>query len=888
MQVKDRFLELCIKGMQKRGVYNNEIYKKRLKEEIKEIKAQNEYGYFVDLADKGNRFSKNENNLLVAYLLGLVEDIDIEKPPGYTYGEYPDLDVDYLFEVREYLKKEWAPKTFGEDNVCYVGNYTTFKIKSALIDMARIHGYDRDEILSVTKDLIEKDEDGKELNWEGFLEHNPKLKDYADKYPDVAEAARKLSNRNRGRGTHAGGLIISKSRIDELVPIVIDDEGNHVSAWPEGLASQDLQPVGLIKFDLLVITNLLQIAKACKLIQERYGLESINALPGQRNWSDTSYLEDKKALALASQGRLKGVFQFDSSGIQSLVKSAGISCFDDLVAVTALYRPGPMGAGMHESWAKRKRGIEEYAIHPVLQPILGNTYGVLCYQEQVMKVLNAVGDIPLKDCEVVRKAISKKKASIFQKYKDDFVLNGQKILGWTQEQVEDLWGQIETFAGYGFNLSHAVCYTYISSRLLWLKAHYPLEFFAAILSCIKNEDKIKDYKRDAVSFGVKVNKVDLNKSKDNFSIVDNEIYMGFSNIKGIGDEVVKRIVENQPYRDLGDFLEKFGTDAKVLKPLIGLRLFGDKPVEIYEYFDFYKKLQTKEILRQKRFEKSKEKYLSDVGGNQLLLDKGLELNKKEWIEWYNDSYPISKGELDIEYVKYKDTLIQEAEIRGAEILKAELNREQWESWYKKQIPHEMYKIVKRYVNSSIKNEEKSKEDFKDKLGEFSPTGKIDEKIQSLFEADVVEAEFEYYGFGWTHVLEKSPDFDPERTFEIFNDDTILTTSVDVHVIEKPVEKLSKKGNPYYTVMVEDSNFRSERITFWKEDYERFSDELNVWYGDERSERGNFLKMRVTKPQNGFMSFTFDSPPRQIRWKVIPNDKNQDARIIVMNREKICK
>ena len=238
--MQEKLLELCIDGMRQKDLYDQEIYRERLKEELQEIDNQAEYEYFVELKEKEIKYPKNEHNLLIPYLLGIVEEFDIDESPAYMHGEFPDIDVDYISVVRDYLKNEWAPKTFGAEKVCNIGNYTTFGIKSSLIDMARVHGHDRDEILSLTTKLGLKDDDGAALTWDKALELHDDLREYCEKHPDVADTAKRLLHRVRGTGVHAGGLIISKSSIDKLVPLIRGKDGAPTSAWTEGLHSQDL------------------------------------------------------------------------------------------------------------------------------------------------------------------------------------------------------------------------------------------------------------------------------------------------------------------------------------------------------------------------------------------------------------------------------------------------------------------------------------------------------------------------------------------------------------------------------------------------------------------------------------------------------------------------
>jgi DNA polymerase-3 subunit alpha len=458
MNEREQLLRLCIKGLETKQLLSG-TYKDRLKLELKEIDQQGDHEYFLKLVEKKSKFAQNENNLLIPFLLDLVDNVDLDTPPAYAQGEYPDIDTDYLPEIRDYLKNDWAPKKFGREFVCSISTYGTLGIKSVMLDVAKVHDLPRDEVLIITKQIQDKDDDGNLIEWDKAQQMYPAFKEYCTNHPEVAEAAQVLIDRRKSAGVHAGGLIISSKPLSDFVPLEVrsvnkdNKYGVIVAAWTEGQATQDLQPVGLVKFDLLVVDGLKQIALSTQLIKDRHNLQNLYALPGKRNWSDTSYLRDTDALNMASKGDLVCIFQFGSEGIRKLAKQGGIDSFQDLVALNALYRPGPMGAGMHETFVKRKTGKERYTLHPLLEPILSKTYGVMCFQEDVMKILNVVGNIPLIHCEKVRKAISKKKIEQFAKYKDMFVINGQKNLNYSQDQVESLWSQIESFADYGFNLS---------------------------------------------------------------------------------------------------------------------------------------------------------------------------------------------------------------------------------------------------------------------------------------------------------------------------------------------------------------------------------------------------------------------------------------------------
>ena len=833
------------------GNYDDK-HRSRLTEELKEISVQMEHEYFVDLYNKKCHFKTNENNLFIVKLLGLVDDFNIEENAKFVIGEFPDVDTDFLPEVRDYIKNVWAPKEFGPSCVCSIGNYTTFGIKSSLIDMAKVFNKSRNEILDLTTKIGLKDDDGKQLTWEKALEIYPLLKKYCDENPDVADASRRLLNRNRGMGMHAAGLIIANRPIDNLVPMVRGKDGVPSSAFVEGLHGTTLGPLGLIKIDALSLISLKQIAKCTKLIKERHNLTAICAKPGKADWSDVdAFLYDEKALKLANEGKLKCIFQFDSDGIRELTQRGGVESFEDVPAYSAIYRPGPLNTGMDKTYTERKKGRESYSLHPLLKPILGYTYGVMVFQEQIMQILRVVGDIPDMHCEIIRKAISKKKSKVFSKYKDKFIKVGQVKLGWTEQQVKDLWDQVEAFSDYGFNKSHSYAYAYVSMKLLRLKAHYPLEFFSATLNCEDNEDKIKEYKYEIESIGLPLEKLDLNKSKVRFEIFDDKIYIGFSNVKGIGDEVGKKIVAGQPYSSFEDFLQRFGTEAKVLTPLIALRTFPDEtPEKLYEYYEYYKDQLKKIVDSDKRYIKSQEEKTSKL----LTLLSEYEITHESLMKLLEEF-------LDFDESKFYEKLGDLAVI----------------PIYKQK---EIFDIAKKYKRSYLNK--KAKVSNITSLKDYKFTNEVFPDIDFLLTGPVQMAEERYYGYSWVHLITSCPDYKGERTFTDFdNDKNAYVRMCEVQVIEQPKRKKSAKGTVYWLVRVEDANNRMETIQFWDDDYSRFKEELEFWEGD--TYKGNFLKIRLKKPEPPWKNYQFDAPLKQFRWRDLPKDKKDDARIIVMAR-----
>ena len=875
MDNKELLIKICNDRLAEKNLLHDKSYKKRLNWEIKEIFAKNKEDYFLDLYNREVKFATNENNLLVANLLGLVSDHSIVDEPNCKYGEFPDIDIDYIPIVRDYLKTIWSIKEFGAEFVCNISNYTTFGLKSALIDMVRVHGESREEILSITKNLDAKDDEGKALIWDAAMRLYPNLKKYCEDHPKIADAAKRLINRNRGMGLHAGGLIIANQPLSDLVPLVKRKDDPQASAWVEGLHGQDLGPVGLVKFDLLVISNLLQIARCCHLVKTRHNLEGICNRPGDSDWSDVlAWRNDRTALSMANSGDMKCIFQFDSEGMRALVKAGGVNRFEDLMAYASIFRPGPLGCSMDKRYIERKHGREKYHVHPIIQPIVEKTYGVLCYQEQIMKILHVVGQIPLSDCEAVRKAISKKKLEGFIKYKDAFVNNGMKTLQCSQAEIEIMWQQIEAFSEYGFNMSHCCAYTYVSAWMLYLKAHFPHEFYTSILSCETLSDKIKDYKMEAKIHGVDMERVNINKSGVYFELNGEKIIYGLSNIKGIGENPAKRIVENQPYKSFEDFLERFGTDSSVIKPLLGLRCFQERdPATLWKFSQFYKDFIKKTEDKKKRYVSA----MSNFEINFKLLAPGEDCKLSD----------LENNPFDAEYwkVRYENKEVDvEKEIRckegeeGAYVKYDKMGQLIENNFYKKVIVKKnCWNLLKDLWNKRLK-----------KIRDFSSINKVkpnlynfdinycavDKKLEQEF-GDVVACEEKYYGFAWIHELEKSTDYVGNLTFEILKNSINVSAGPVELQVKKVTKSKSKKGTEYHQIVAEDVTGQQNRIYIWQDDWALWSEEFTV---------GNLLRVRLQPPSGGFNTFMMENNYVGFnRWKKKYPNKKDDPRVVVMQR-----
>lgn len=866
---------ICRNEFVNRGL--EESLKPRLEEELREVLAQGEEDYLLDLHRRGVKFAINENNLLVVYLLGLVDNFDTANTPLYKNGDHPDVDMDFLREIQSYLKNDWAPKTFGEENVCSIGTYGTLGIKQALKDVTRVYGVPRDEIEIICKNIPDKDDDGEELVWEKALEICPDLKDYCSRYPDIAEAVQILIHRRKSGGVHAGGLIISSKPIADFVPLEVrsvkkDNKfGIIASAWGEGMHSQDLGAVGLVKFDLLVVDDLWQIAIACNLIKERHGVEHICAKPRQRNWSDTSYLNNPLALEIANRGDTKCIFQLGSEGMRQMIsgkKGGGVTSFEDIVAYTSLYRPGCMSVDMHTAYCKRKRGDEKYTLHPLIRPILKSTYGVMVYQEQIMKMLNVIGGIPDQLCELVRKAISKKKVSEFVKYELMFLKNAQVNLGVDEEYAMNLWDQIVSFAGYGFNRSHAVAYSYISARQLWLMAHYKLEFYTAKLMCEKDFAKIKEIKIDASMHGIEVAPIHINKSKASFSIEKDDdgkekIFYGFSNLQYVGEAPARRVIEGQPYASFEDFLQRFGSDGATIKALVSLNAFREENrLKLFQFAELWKDWHKKQGSSKKRFGESLVRY--DDGLMTLLAE-------------YKDI--VLKSDTPADYDKMRSFTEEAYELWEKHF--SNIEEEEFYN-YKGEVRSRTITVLKKFHNTRRKRDncisgratkDKDAEDGAPTLAGFEPHRsriKLDPEVEKLMTVDAGIAEKTYYGYQWVHTLEKSEDY------EGYTVDKFMADQKEVGCLEVMLQRVeslkSKKSDTYYYVLhVEDANGREILITMWGDDHERFKEDLKP---------DNLLKIRVKPPEGRWSKWTFETVPRNLR-RSLSRNKDDDLRFYVM-------
>jgi len=582
----------CRKGLEKRlkkiPPEKHEEYKKRLEYEIDIIKKMKFPGYMLIVWDFINYAKDPSRHLrptgykipvgpgrgsaagsLVAYALEITN-IDPLKY-GLLFERFlnpervsmPDIDVDFCQERRDEVI-EYVQKKYGLENVAQVVTFGSLLAKGVLRDVARIFGIDystADKFVKLIPDQL-----GITLKKAKELENKiVEIINEEPVYERLYSFGESLEGLKRNTGKHAAGVVISDEPLWKKSPIYKQDEHDEFHTTQYSL--NYLEPVDLIKFDFLGLKTLTVIDRAIKNIKTNKNID-VNI--------DELSLDDKNVFKLIQSGKTLGMFQIESEGMRDLAKRLKPTSFEDIIAMLALYRPGPMDSGMLDDYIERKHGRKPISyfydeFEKVLKPILEPTYGVIVYQEQVMQIVQAVGGFSLGESDIIRRAMGKKKKDIMAKYAEEFAQRAQKQ-GFSYENAKALFELIEKFAGYGFNKSHSAAYAMITYQSAWLKNYYPTEFLSALLSYeADNTEKIARYIEEAKSLGIEVMPPDVQKSNAQFTPIENKILFGLSAIKGVGSKAIESIIENRPFKDLEDFILKIDTgkvNKKVLEQLI--------------------------------------------------------------------------------------------------------------------------------------------------------------------------------------------------------------------------------------------------------------------------------------------------------------------------------
>jgi len=473
----------------------------------------------------------------------------------------PDIDVDFCIERRNEVIEYVAAK-YGQAHVAQIVTFGTMAARGAIRDVGRVLRIPLSEVDKIAKMIpfvpgvtIEK-----------ALETVKEFKALYDKDEVVRhliETAKKLEGLSRHASVHAAGVVISEKPMTDYVPLQKIDENVIVTQYPMG----DLEKMGLLKMDFLGLRNLTMIAHAINIIKRRHNIEiDLNNLP----------LDDIKTYQLLMRGETIGVFQLEGRGMRSLIKDLRPSTFEEVIALLALFRPGPLESGMVEDYVKRKhKQIPVKYLLPELQPILHETYGVILYQEQVMQIASKVAGFSLGQADILRRAMGKKKDKEMQQQKETFVQGAEKR-GVSKHKATELFNLCAKFAGYGFNKSHSAAYGVISYQTAYLKANYTVEFMAALLTSVTgNTDKITLYANECRRLNIKILGPDINESYRGFTVTNEGIRFGISAIKNVGVAAIDTIVEAKKnggsFTSFSDFCQRIDSRAcnkKVIESLI--------------------------------------------------------------------------------------------------------------------------------------------------------------------------------------------------------------------------------------------------------------------------------------------------------------------------------
>ena len=556
--------------------HRTEVERERLEYELKVIFQTGFSGYFLIVSDFC-RFAR-ENGVavgpgrgsaaasMVAYLLGITSveplrhDLLFERFLNPERISMPDIDIDFDPEGRERVIR-YVTQKYGADKVCQIITFGTMGAKAAIRDGGRVLAIPLARVDKVAK-AIPADPG---MTLEKALSVSPDLVRLIEEDEEIKRLynlARSLEGMTRHASTHAAGIVISKEPLVSYLPLQRTSEDFVMTQFP----MKAVEEIGLLKMDFLGLRNLTILQEAVQRIEETRGLKlDLLTLP----------LDDPHTYKLLASGNSTGIFQLESGGMRAILKDLKPTCFDDIIAVVALYRPGPME--QIPEFIRRKLGGNITYLHPKLEPILKSTYGIIVYQEQVMQIARDLAGYSLGRADLLRRAMGKKKREIMEEERQNFiqglqdedgkwVIPGALQLGLNRHDAEEIFDLMAKFAEYGFNKGHATAYAVISYQTAYLKANYPLEFMAALLSTVMgSSDKISFYVQDAKLCGIQVLPPDVQYSQDGFSIEEQAIRFGLGAIRNVGVNVVEKILEarqNDPFKSLDDFCRR--VDHKVL------------------------------------------------------------------------------------------------------------------------------------------------------------------------------------------------------------------------------------------------------------------------------------------------------------------------------------
>ncbi|MCD6281669.1 MAG: DNA polymerase III subunit alpha [Deltaproteobacteria bacterium] len=643
-------------------------YSERLEDELNIIKSMGFPGYFLIVADYIN-YAKTHGipvgpgrgsaaGSLVAYALGIT-DIDpirwgllFERFLNPERKSMPDIDVDFCQERRDEVI-EYVKNKYGYQ---YVGQITTFgnmKAKAVIRDVGRVLGISYSEVDKIAK-LVPDDP---KITIDKALELEPRLREMVDTNPVVAELtdiARSLEGLSRHASVHAGGVVISdRFPLTDHVPVYLDKKGMLISQYDK----DSIEKVGLIKFDLLGLKTLTVIHKTLEILKSRGETLDLSNLP----------LDDPLTYKLMGDGDTAGVFQLESHGMKQMLMQLKPEKFEDVIAAVALYRPGPMD--LIPSYIDRKHGKEkiEY-LHPMLEPILKETYGIIIYQEQVMQIAQVMAGYSLGKADLLRRAMGKKKVREMDNQREDFI-KGAKHKGVSEDLASQIFSLMAKFAGYGFNKSHAAAYALVAYQTAYLKAHYFNEFMAANLTLdLGNKDKKIRYLAECRVKGIEILNPDINESKWEFVTTTDGIRFGLGAIKHVGKGAVDMIVNERskrgPFKDFQDFIHRINTtkvNKRIIESLIKTGCFDQISPNRRSLMEVLDDLMDN-VQKSARNRYNGQKTLFDIEG--MLDDKTMYTEIPEIPDWSETEKLQMERELTEVYIsshplqRYKDVMKQ--------------------------------------------------------------------------------------------------------------------------------------------------------------------------------------------------------------------------------------
>jgi DNA polymerase-3 subunit alpha len=555
------------------------VYRDRLAFELRVIKDMGFAGYFLIVADfigyaksKGIPVGPGRGSAagcLTAFCLKIT-DVDpiryqllFERFLNPGRKSMPDIDVDFCFERRDEVIR-YIKEKYGADKVAQIITFGTLKGKQAIKDVGRVLEFSYGDTDRIAK-LYPAPKQGKDFPLEAALEMEPRLRELrerGEKEKKLFDYAFKLEGLLRHASKHAAGIVISPTPLVDHLPLFVDKEGNVLTQY----AGPDVDAIGLIKFDFLGLKTLTLLDNTVERIRKNRGVEvDLSALP----------LDDRKTYQTLARGDTVGVFQMEGSGIRKLITQLKPSCFEDIIAVIALFRPGPLDSGAAEQFIRRKHGREPITYpHPLLEPVLRETYGVTIYQEQVMQIAQVLAGYSLEDADNLRRAMGKKKKEVMQEERAKF-LKGAAKNKLSDKLAGEIFDAMETFAAYGFNKSHAAAYAFVSFQTAYLKTHFPQEFMAALMS-LEMGDVNKTYKNIAECRlqNIPVLPPDVNESDEDFTVRGESIRFGLGAVRGVGSkaiEVIQLARQDGPFTDFYDFCSRVRgsqVNKRVLESLI--------------------------------------------------------------------------------------------------------------------------------------------------------------------------------------------------------------------------------------------------------------------------------------------------------------------------------